>query len=144
MLRGLLDHVAARDVILADALLATGWIIEGVLARGGDVVMAQHGCRITNFTRGERLGKHDHMVEWPRPPRPATMSVAQYQSYPECIRMRGVEVDGRILVTTLLDPKAVSGKALDALYAMRWNIEVDFRTIKRRCKWMCCAANQRR
>ena len=58
------------------------------------------------------------------------MSVAQYKSYPERLRMREVEIDGRILVTTLLDPKAVSAPALDALYAMRWNIEVDFRAIK--------------
>ena len=63
LLRGLLDRVVAGDVILADALLATWWIIEGVLARGGDVVMAQHGCRITDFTRGQPLGKNDHVVE---------------------------------------------------------------------------------
>jgi hypothetical protein len=44
--------------------------------------------------------------------------------------MREVEVNGRILVTTLLDPKMVSARALGALYKMRWNIEVDFRTIK--------------
>ena len=130
LLRGLLDHIEAGDVLLADALLATWWIIEGVLARGGDVVMAQHGCRITDFTRGERLGKHDHVVEWARPPRPGTMSVAQYKSYPERIRMREVEVNGRILVTTLRDPKETSAPALYALYAMRWNIEVDFRSIK--------------
>lgn len=37
---------------LAYALLATWWIIEGVLARGGGVVMAQHGCCITDFARG--------------------------------------------------------------------------------------------
>ena len=44
--------------------------------------------------------------------------------------MREVEVDGRILVTTLLDPHTVSAVALDRLYAMRWHIAVDFRTIK--------------
>ena len=44
--------------------------------------------------------------------------------------MREVEVNGRILVTTLRDPKFVSARALGTLYKMRWNIEVDFRTIK--------------
>ena len=39
-------------------------------------------------------------------------------------------MNGRILVTTLLDPMFVSVSALGALYKMRWNIEVDFRTIK--------------
>lgn len=31
--------------------------------------------------------------------------------------MREIEVDGRILVTTLLDPKTVSAAALDSLYS---------------------------
>ena len=130
LLRDLLDHVVPGDVVLADALLATWWIIAGVLARGGDVVMAQHGCRKTDFACGEPLGQHDHVADWPRPPRPKTMSAEQYARYPERLRMREVEVDGRILVTTLLDPHTVSAAALDSLYAMRWNIEVDFRTIK--------------
>jgi len=130
LLRGLLDRIAPGDVVLADALLATWWIIEGVLARGADVVMAQHGCRITDFARGEPLGRHDHVVEWPRPPKPGSMSAGQYARYPERLRMREVKVDGRILVTTLLGPEKVPAQALDRLYAMRWNIEVDFRTIK--------------
>lgn len=130
LLHNLLDHIAPGDVVLADALLATWWIIEGVRARGGDVVMAQHGRRITDFTRGMPLGKKDHVVEWPRPPRPKSMSVEQYARYPASLSMREVEVDGRIVVTTLLDPHAVPAAALDSLYALRWNIEVDFRTLK--------------
>lgn len=131
LLRDLLKHhIAPGDVVLADAVLATWWIIESVLARGGDVVMAQHGRRITDFTRGKSLGGLDHVVDWPRPPRPKSMSAEQYARYPERLSMREVEVDGRILVTTLLDPQAVSAAALDRVYAMRWNIEVDFRTIK--------------
>ena len=44
--------------------------------------------------------------------------------------MREIEVNGRVLVTTLLQPHYASAQALDQLYAMRWNIEVDFRVIK--------------
>ena len=130
LLTNLLGHLNAGDVLLADALLATWWIIEGAISRGADVVMAQHGVRITDFTRGERLGKNDHVVQWPRPPKPKTMTVEEYARHPEFITMREVEVNGRILVTTLLDPMFVSVCALGALYKMRWNIEVDFRTIK--------------
>ena len=43
------------------------------------------------------------------------MSAEQYARYPERLRMREVEVDGRILVTTLLDPHTVSAVALDSL-----------------------------
>lgn len=92
--------------------------------------MAQHGSRITDFTRGKPLGSNDHLVDWPRPPRPKWMSAEQYATYPERLRIRELEVGGRVIVTTLLDPKAAPAEALNSLYAMRWNIEVDFRTIK--------------
>ena len=92
--------------------------------------MAQHGTRIIDFTRGQRLGRHDHLVQWPRPPKPKTMCAEDYARYPEFITMREVEINGRILVTTLLDASVVTAQALGALYKMRWNIEVDFRTIK--------------
>jgi len=130
LLGNLLGQLNTGDVVLADALLATWWIIEGAQRRGADVVMAQHGKRITDFTRGKRLGKHDHIVQWPRPPKPKTMSAEEYARYPEFITMREVEVNGRILVTTLLDRNFVSLSELGRLYKMRWNIEVDFRTIK--------------
>jgi hypothetical protein len=130
LLVNLLGHLSGGDVLLADALLATWWIIHGVSSRGADVVMAQHGVRITDFTCGQRLGPNDHLVQWPRPPKPKTMSAEEYASYPEFITMREVEVNGRILVTTMLDARAVTAQSLGALYKMRWNIEVDFRTIK--------------
>ncbi len=120
----------AGDVMLADALLATWWIIEGATRRRADVVMAQHEKRITDFTRGQRLGNNDHIVQWPRPPKPKTMSAEQYARYPEFITLREVEANGRVLVTTLLDPKLAAPVVLASLYKMRWNIEVDFRTIK--------------
>ena len=104
LLANLLGHLNDGDVLLADALLATWWIIQGAHSRGADVVMPQHGVRITDFTQGKRLGKHDHRVQWPRPPKPKAMSAEEYACYPEFIEMREVEVDGRILVTTLLDP----------------------------------------
>jgi Transposase DDE domain len=130
LLANLLDHLTRDDVLLADALLATWWIIHGAVSRGADVVMPQHGTRITYFTRGRQIGKRDHLVQWARPPKPKTMSAEEYARYPEFISMREVEVNGRILVTTMLDAGAVTAQSLGALYKMRWNIEVDFRTIK--------------
>ena len=40
LLANLLDHLNASDVVLADALLASGWIVEGASRRGVDGVMA--------------------------------------------------------------------------------------------------------
>ena len=130
LLANMMDYLNPGDVLLADALLATWWIIQGALERGADVVMPQHGGRITDFTHGQQLGRNDHVVQWPRPPKPKLMSAEKYARYPEFITLREVKVNGRILVTTMLDPAVVSASELGALYKMRWNIEVDFRTIK--------------
>lgn len=130
LLHGMLQLLDTRNVLVADALLAGWWSICDVQARGADVVMRQNGRRITDFRCGMRLGKGDHVVEWPRPPRPQWMSREQYESYPGTLVMREVKVNGRELVTTILEPAEASASELDAIYGARWHIEVDFRTIK--------------
>ena len=130
LLRELMALIEAKDILLADALLATWWLIADIQSRGGDVLMAQHGARLTDFSRGTFLGVGDHLVEWPKPKRPTGMSPSTYSHYPEKLCMREVEVDHRVLVTSLLDPVATTPRELDNLYRMRWNIEVDWRTIK--------------
>lgn len=92
--------------------------------------MVQHGCRQTDFFQGTHLGVGDHLVDWPKPKRPPWMSPLDYQHYPAKLRLREVEVDHRILVTSLLSPEAATPRELDMLYRLRWNIEVDWRTIK--------------
>lgn len=87
--------------------------------------------RRTDFRRGERLGARDHVVHWPRPAHvPDWMSRAQYHAMPEQLTLREVKVDGRVLVTTLRDPRAVSKTQLGELYQRRWHIELDLRCIK--------------
>ncbi|ODU40455.1 MAG: hypothetical protein ABS92_12595 [Thiobacillus sp. SCN 63-374] len=130
MLRELIPLLQAGDVLLADALLATWWIIADVTARGADVLMFQHGRRVTDFSVGETLGVRDHLVEWPRPKRPAWMNCADYESYPATLKLREAEVDNRVLVTTLPNEAQVTPRELEQLYTLRWNIEVDWRTIK--------------
>lgn len=130
LLRELLPLLVQGDILLADALLATWWVIADIQRRGGNVVMVQQGRRITDFAQGQRLSQNDHLVDWLRPKRPKWMGLDDYRACPPTLRMREIEVDGRILVTTLLDPNQATPRELDALYALRWNIEVDWRTIK--------------
>jgi len=130
VLYGLLGHIQPGDIILADALLATWWLIQAIQSRGGDVVMAQHGRRSSDFAQGQILGRRDHIVQWRRPPRPEWMGHSEYAALPQTLRMREIEVQGRVLVSTLCDSPSTSAQALDQLYGMRWNIEVDFRSLK--------------
>ena len=130
LLRGMLPSLERDDLLLADALLATWWIIADARAHGADVLMPHHGRRLTNFTQGQQLGHRDHVVNWQRPLRPKEMPVEDYSRYPASIPVRECEIAGRVLVTTLLNPDMASAKELDELYALRWNIEVDWRIIK--------------
>jgi hypothetical protein len=41
-----------------------------------------------------------------------------------------VQVGGKILVTTLLEPREVNKAELSDLYVMRWSAELDLRNIK--------------
>ena len=129
-LRGLIDKILPGDIVLADALLATWWLIHAISARGADVLMAQHGRRKSDFAQGQSLGKGDHIVQWMRPHKPQWMSAQEYAQCPALLHMRESKVNGRVLVSTMRESAGASAQALDQLYAMRWNIEVDFRVIK--------------
>jgi len=116
--------------MLADALYCSYWLIATLQSAGVDVLFEQHGSRITDFRRGRRLGARDHAVSWQKPPRPHWMAREQYDTCADELTVREVEVDGRVLVTTMLDPRQTGKQALSDLYVQRWHVELDFRNIK--------------
>jgi hypothetical protein len=98
---------------------------------GVDVLFAQHGARITDFRRGEKLGTRDHRVSWPKPKaRPEWMSAEDYAALPDELILREVKVGKKVLVTTLLCPRKACKTALGELFRQRWNVELDLRAIK--------------
>lgn len=101
------------------------------MAAGVDVLFEQNGSRITDFRCGQSLGTRDHIVRWPKPAtRPQWMTPEQYAQSPDEITLREVKVAHQVLVTTLLDQRQVSKHDLSALYARRWNVELDLRNLK--------------
>jgi IS4 transposase len=130
LMRGLLDSFEPDDVMVADALYCNYFLIATLVERGVDVVFEQNGSRITDFRRGWSLGTRDHLVTWRRPARPEWMTPEQYARVPEDIMLREAKVDGQILVTTLTNAREVSKADLSALYARRWNVELDLRNLK--------------
>ncbi len=101
------------------------------MATGVDVLFEQNGSRITDFRRGQSLGTRDHLVHWPKPAaRPEWMTPEQYAHFPDELMVREVKVAHQVLVTTMLDHRKVSKDDLSALYARRWNVELDLRNLK--------------
>lgn len=118
------------DVMLADALYCHYFLIATMQANGVDVLFEQHGARITDFRRGQKLGTRDHVVHWPKPRRPDWMTPEQYRAFPDELAVREAKVDGQILVTTMLDHRRVPKGELSKLYERRWNVELDIRNLK--------------
>ena len=131
LFRELQSTFCRHDVMLADALYCNYWLIATMIAAGVDIVMAQHGCRHTDFRQGKSLGKRDHLVTWSKPAsRPAWMTRQQYQAFPDQLTLRESKRQHRVVVTSLLDARSVSQQELSQLYAKRWNVELDLRNIK--------------
>jgi hypothetical protein len=101
---------------------------------GVDVVMRQTGGWRTDFRRGRRLGREDHVVEWQRSRnRPAWMSPAEFAALPRAMAMRelrvrvekpGSRTRSLVVVTSLLDPEAFRRGELAGLYRARWHAEI--------------------
>ena len=130
LLREIQGALCAGDVLLADALYCSYWLITSLQAEGIDVLFEQHGSRITDFRRGRRLGVRDHVVSWKKPARPSWMTHEQYAASPDELTVRELKTDGRVLVTTMPDPRKTRKKDLSDLYMRRWHVELDFRNIK--------------
>jgi len=118
------------DVVIADRCYAGYFMIALFVILGVDVVIRQHQQRRTDFRRGTRLGKRDHLVVWERPQRPAWMDQATYESMPVTLTMRETRISDWTLATTLIDASDVSKAELLNMYQLRWHVELDLRSIK--------------
>jgi len=96
------------------------------------------GKPASSFLR--RLGRHDHVVLWTRPPKPpAWMSDGQWASMPESLELRElrytISAKGQrtrfvTIATTLLDPVLYPKEAVAELYGVRWQVETHFAELK--------------
>jgi len=130
LLSGLQSHFKSGDIMIADRCYAGYFTIALMTRLGVDVVVRQNKMRCTDFRRGRRLGKRDHVVVWILPKQPPWMDDATYQSMPATLTMRETRISDWTLATTLLDVATVSKGELLAMYQQRWQVELDLRSIK--------------
>jgi hypothetical protein len=139
LLRQMLDRFTPGDILLADRYYCSYFMIALLMESGVDFVTRVHQRRDTDFRRGRRLGKDDHLVEWRRPERPEWMDLQTYQRMPPSIRIReihihvgcpGFRVESFVVVTTLTDADQYTPDDIAELYGYRWLAELDIRAIK--------------
>jgi hypothetical protein len=127
----LLGSVVDGDVLLGDRYYCSYVMIALLQARGADVVFQLHQRRITDFRKGQRLGRMDHVVVWNKPKvKPRWLSQEGFEAIPDTLHVRETHVGKKILVSTLLSSTQASAQELKKLYAQRWNVELDLRHIK--------------
>jgi Transposase DDE domain len=124
---------------VADRYYCSYWLIALAQARGVHVVFRQHQLRRTDFRRGRRLGRNDHVVTWSKPQRPQWMDEASYAELPDEVTLRevrgsiatpGCRVQDLVVVTTFTDTEEYPKEDILELYHARWNVEIDLRSIK--------------
>jgi hypothetical protein len=135
-------NIPKGSVVVGDRYYCAYFAIAMLMQKGIDVV-----TRLTN-KRLEALGKRDTfkrmkngdlLVTWKRPQRPDWMSREEYETMPETLTLRLVEVHvvergfrtrHLHVVTTLLDKDLDSSESLAELYRKRWHVETDLNAIK--------------
>lgn len=139
MLRDMIPSLQAGEVLLTDRYLCSYMEIALLLKRGVDYVGRMHAHRKVDFRRGRRLGPCDHVVEWSRPKRPDWMSPKDYAAIPETLSIRefrcriarkGYRTRTIVVATTLLDAKQFSRDEIAHLYRLRWDAEINLRSLK--------------
>ena len=133
LLRTMIKTFENNDILLGDAFYASYFLIAELHEMGVDAVFEQHGSRkrSTDFRRGKKLGSKDHLIVINRPRSPPDwMSHETFDSMPETLTVRELNVKGKILITTLCCPVTATKEDLKNLYKSRWNIELDIRHIK--------------
>ena len=99
--------------------------------QGTSFVFRQSPNVKTDFKKGTYLGAKDHIIYSKKPQRkPVWMTKEAYSELPNELLIREFSVKATVYVTPLLEPKIYHKKELAKLYEQRWDIELDFRSIK--------------
>lgn len=139
MLRTMWELFRPGDVLLGDRLLCAWTEMVMLKARGIDCICRFTSHRRTDFRCGKRLGPGDHIVIWPKPPKPRSIEREMYDALPESLTIRecrvrveqaGFRSKTLIIATTLLDMVKYTKDDLAQLYRARWNAELDLRSLK--------------
>ena len=139
LLRSMLGSLSHGDIAVMDRYYCSFLMIALLLGQGTHTCARKHHLRHSDFRRGRRFGKYDHLIVWNRPQRPAWMEEEAYRKIPETLVLRelrfsvvepGRRTQSIDVITTLIDAEEHSQDDIAELYGFRWNSELDIRSIK--------------
>ncbi|MCL2118035.1 MAG: IS4 family transposase [Planctomycetaceae bacterium] len=142
LFRKVAEDIPQGSVVVGDRYYCSYFAIAMLLKKGIDVVTRLTNKRLEalgNRDTFKRMKNGDLLVTWKRPQRPDWMSREEYETMPETLTLRLVEVHVAEkgfrtrhlhVVTTLLDAKRDTSESLSELYRKRWHVELDLNAIK--------------
>lgn len=132
--------LSVDDIALADRAYGSYVDLALVAAQKADGVFRKHQRRNSDFRRGKRLGKRDHLVTWSKPAScPNSMASDEFKALPSTLQVRelhfsirktGQRTKNVTVVTTLLDAKAYPKAKVAQLYGLRWQVEINLDHVK--------------
>lgn len=135
----MLSTLSPSNIAVMDRYYCSYMMLALLLNQGTHSCARKHHLRHSDFRRGRRLGKYDHIITWTRPPRPKWMSEELYAQVPKTLELReirfNVVLPGRRtrsldIITTLTDADVYTKQDIADLYGFRWDSELDIRSIK--------------
>ena len=127
----LIQSLGKHDLLLADRYYTSYANFVLLTRQGTPLVFRQRSTVKTDFRCGQKLGAKDHIITLKKPKKkPVWMSDEAWIELDDEFLIREFSVEGIIYVTTLLNAKVHPKKSLAELYQQRWQIEVNFRTLK--------------
>ena len=139
LLRQLFGTLKSGDVLVADSFYCTYWLIAYCSEHGIELVMKNHHKRDDHPKDAKKICKGQRIVTWQRPERTQWMTREEYESFPNQVEVRLVDVnvdqsgfrtDSFTVATTMLDYKECPGDWIASVYRSRWLVELDIRSIK--------------
>ena len=127
----MIQLLCKQDLLLADRYYTSYANMALLRKQGTMLVFRQQSPVKSDFRRGLRLGAKDHVISLKKPKKKTVwISDIAWAALPEELWIREFSVNGIVYVTTLMNAKTYPKKSLAELYQQRWQIEVDFRSIK--------------
>ena len=139
LFRTLFEKLRRGDLVLSDRYDGGCFMLALLRQVGVEFVTRLHQQRTADFRRGKRLGPDDHIVTWAKPERPEWLDQETYDSLPEQLEVREVQVrvdipgfrtQSLVVVTSMHDHQVYTRDEIAALYSRRWVIELELRDIK--------------
>lgn len=139
LLRAMISTLKPNNIAVMDRYYCSYMMLALLLNQGTHSCARKHHLRHSDFRRGRRLGKYDHIITWTRPVRPKWMSKELYAQIPKTLELREIRFNivlpGRRtrsldIITTLIDVDEYTKEDIAELYGFRWNSELDIRSIK--------------